>query len=171
MPRRSVRQRTQSKRVPGIDAETRRRHLVRRLDRLEENNYKEEALDARDEAYVDEDDQVVAQGGKRASSSGSKRKRGSNKRNRGKGGLRQVKTSGQKSLKLLIEEENLAMYPPHIPTALSIVAAPSRYPKENICSVSGLSARYRCPRCWMLYESVPTFVTHRDTRCLCWKVL
>eukprot|EP00472_Partenskyella_glossopodia_P012270 CAMPEP_0197527466 /NCGR_PEP_ID=MMETSP1318-20131121/21773_1 /TAXON_ID=552666 /ORGANISM="Partenskyella glossopodia, Strain RCC365" /LENGTH=157 /DNA_ID=CAMNT_0043082135 /DNA_START=134 /DNA_END=604 /DNA_ORIENTATION=+ len=122
--RKSSRVKSQSKKISTLDADQRQRAINKRLDRLEEDNYKEE-VDLNDATYVDgEEEEIVT--------AGSRKKKKKPKR---------VKLA-TKSFSALCSEANIQHYPDHIPTYLSIAARPSAYPPPRICSVSGNPAKY-----------------------------
>mmetsp|Transcript_1190 Transcript_1190/g.1507 ORF Transcript_1190/g.1507 Transcript_1190/m.1507 type:complete len:164 (-) Transcript_1190:178-669(-) len=154
--RKSTRVKQQSKKIKALDSSARDRALRKRLSRLEEDNYKED-VDLRDAEYVDgEEEDIIPTSGSR-------------KKKKGKKPRKRVKLD-VKSLDVLTREAKIDYYPQHIPTLLSITAAPPKYPPPNICSVSGFKSKYRCRTCGMLYSSIHTYFTHKETRCLCWKV-
>ncbi|GAB5363844.1 hypothetical protein AAMO2058_000918200 [Amorphochlora amoebiformis] len=151
--RKSTRVKATSKKVARLDESSRARMLSKRLESLEDDNYKEE-VDLNDATYVDGEEDLVP-------TSGSRKKRKKVKR---------VKRA-EKSLDILTREANLDQFPEHIPTYLSILADPPQYPALKVCSVTGNVGKYRCQRCGMLFSSVMSYITHKETRCLCWKVL
>eukprot|EP00471_Norrisiella_sphaerica_P001946 CAMPEP_0184482324 /NCGR_PEP_ID=MMETSP0113_2-20130426/3890_1 /TAXON_ID=91329 /ORGANISM="Norrisiella sphaerica, Strain BC52" /LENGTH=162 /DNA_ID=CAMNT_0026861983 /DNA_START=50 /DNA_END=538 /DNA_ORIENTATION=- len=153
--RKSQRVKKQSKKIKTLDSSARARAVHKRLNRLEEDNYKEE-VDLNDAAYVDGEEEDMIQ------TSGSRKKK--------KKKAKRVKLTAAKSLDQLTKEAQLESFPSHIPTLLSISSSVPTYPAPNICSVSGFASKYRCRTCGMTYSSIQTYITHKETRCLCWKV-
>jgi len=69
----------------------------------------------------------------------------------------------------VLEAEYYEAYPVHVPTYLSVAAAPSIYPPRHLCSVCGQVANYNCNTCvGARFCSPKCLATHKDTRCLKW---
>eukprot|EP00467_Chlorarachnion_reptans_P020934 CAMPEP_0114514232 /NCGR_PEP_ID=MMETSP0109-20121206/16035_1 /TAXON_ID=29199 /ORGANISM="Chlorarachnion reptans, Strain CCCM449" /LENGTH=161 /DNA_ID=CAMNT_0001694241 /DNA_START=147 /DNA_END=629 /DNA_ORIENTATION=- len=149
--RKSTRVKSKSAKIRTLDSGARDRAIAKRLNRLEDDNYKEE-VDLNDTAYVDGEEEELIHADSRKKKKKPKR----------------MKLQPAKSLEMLTREANLDQYPEHIPTLLSIEAKPSKYPHLSVCSVSGNHSKYRCRTCGMKYSSVHTYMTHKETRCLCW---
>jgi len=123
-----------------------------RLEILESDNYRSEKKGA------DEDDELFQP--EKDDDGFSKQKRKKRKTN-----VRKVK-----NFATVIEDEKLEAYPSHVPTYLTVVAAPSSRPIRFFCSVCGHVGTYTCTRCGSRYCCSQCYQTHQDTRCLKWTI-
>ncbi|KAJ4495209.1 hypothetical protein C8J55DRAFT_115324 [Lentinula edodes] len=71
----------------------------------------------------------------------------------------------RKNLSALIEESGIASLPPSVPTYLTAVTSPPKYPPRLICSVCGYWGQYKCRKCAMPYCDRNCEAVHLETRC------
>ncbi|KAL0954657.1 hypothetical protein HGRIS_003608 [Hohenbuehelia grisea] len=145
-----------------LDQDVLAKRRKKHLDELERSNYSEPTLL---NAGDGEDDAA-------GPSKGRARQIISDKRNLNIVGKKKKSTMSvrtallyRKNLSMLIEEADLAHYPPSVPTYLTAVTPPPSTPPRMICSVCGYWGRYKCRRCAMPYCDRSCESVHDETRC------
>ncbi|KAF9490784.1 hypothetical protein BDN71DRAFT_147120 [Pleurotus eryngii] len=147
--------------LPGLDPEIIAKRKKRHLDELERSNYSEPTLLNTD-----------ADGETDGTTKGRARQTISDKRDFERPGKRKKSTMNirtavlyRKNLSTLIEESHIAEYPSSVPTYLTAVSPPPRYPPRLLCSICGYWGQYKCKRCDMPFCDRSCEGVHNETRC------
>jgi len=139
-----------------VDIQTVKRDA--RLEQLEKDDY---AKDQHKKHHDDEEDFMAVDDDDAFSTRKRKKKTLKRKADR-------LRRNQLQSFTAVLENEYYGAYPPHVPTYLTIAAAPSVYPPKHFCSVCGYFSNYTCTRCGMRFCSSRCSTIHQETRCLKW---
>ncbi|KAK9676495.1 hypothetical protein RND81_11G080800 [Saponaria officinalis] len=140
-------------------SDNRTQAALARLEALENDNAGMETVEINDDddASLDDDDQAYLQ----------KKQSMSMKRKTRQGKARENARKAPKSLLELVQEANLELLPPHVPTYLrAAVGPPTSTCRRNFCTVCGFTANYTCVRCGVRFCCIRCQNIHNDTRCL-----
>ncbi|KAI9300470.1 hypothetical protein BJ944DRAFT_25380 [Cunninghamella echinulata] len=147
-----------NKLTPVIDVEAHQKHLKRQLDSLEYDNHQSlndvEGLISMALAVQEQNEEGLVP-----------------RKSRQKKSRTSIYSSKTNLNSLLEEAERIKLLEnslPDTPSYFTCVAAPSKYPSRNFCSVCGFCSTYKCLRCGMKYCTVKCLNTHKETRCLKW---
>jgi len=78
-----------------------------------------------------------------------------------------VKPKGTKPFRILLEEHKLDLLPRHVPTYLTVAAAPSKHPiKMKFCCMCGMPGKYTCVRCKNSFCCRACNKSHVELKCL-----
>ncbi|KAF5392286.1 hypothetical protein D9757_001482 [Collybiopsis confluens] len=142
------------------------------LDELEKSNYNESAA-----LPVGEDDEDAPTGSKYAAKGRARQTLISDKRNLNLSGTspaakKKKSTMNVRSALLyrknfatLIDESGIPSLPPSVPSYLTAVSPPSKYPPRLLCSVCGYWGQHKCRKCAMPYCDLNCEGIHLETRC------
>ena len=161
---RSSRTRKLSSKMRVFDDYTRNEIKRKKLDALEADDWKVEAVNPdEDDEYNPLDDTATSGDDVTVAVSGSKRGKSKKpKKNKRRDSF--LAAAKVKTLADIVDREDYSTYPSWVPNYASIVTAPPTCPPRNFCSVTGLEGKYQCPVTGEYLANLDSYSTHRETR-------